>query len=87
MSLGYLLAASGEVARSGRIRAGLIDVGKFARIGSLVAGTWLCLLIPRLFASLARDAWLVDPGSARAEGWRIALVVMTGLVVAHILLA
>jgi hypothetical protein len=87
ISLGYLLEASARVAKTGRFRDGLIDIGKFARIGSLVAGTWLCLLVPRLCASLARDAWLVDPGSARAEGWRIALVVATGLVVAHVLLA
>jgi hypothetical protein len=87
VSLGYLLEASGRVARSGRIRDGLIDVGKFARIGSLVAGTWLCLLIPRLIASLARDAWLIDPGSTAAGGWRIGLIACTVFVIGHILLA
>src|SRR5687767_2517340 len=48
MTLGYLLAVSGRVALSGRLRDGFIDIFKFARIGSLAAGTWLCLLLPRL---------------------------------------
>ena len=87
ISLGYVLEASGRVAKSGKFRDGLMDIGKFARIGSLVAGTWLCLLVPRLLASLAHDAWLVDPGSARAGGWRVALVVGAAVVVAHVLLA
>src|SRR5262245_49199645 len=38
LSLGYLLEASGRVASSGRLRDGFIDIDKFARIGSLVAG-------------------------------------------------
>src|SRR4051812_13641505 len=85
--LGYLLEASGSVAKSGRIRDGFIDIGKFARIGSLVAGTWLCLLLPRLVSSLATDAWLIDPGGAAAAGWRAAQIACTVLVIAHILLA
>jgi hypothetical protein len=87
ISLGYLLEASGRVARSGRLRDGFIDIGKFARIGSMVAGTWLWLLVPRLFSSLAADAWLIDPGSAAARVWRVGLYVCTIVVVGHILLA
>src|SRR4051812_2159275 len=85
--LGYLLEASGSVARSGRIRDGFIDISKFARIGSLVAGTWLCLLVPRLVSSLATDAWLIDPGGAAAARWRAAQIACTVLVIAHVLLA
>jgi hypothetical protein len=87
VSLGYLLEASGRVARTGKIRDGFIDIGKFARIGSVVAGTWLCLLVPRLVSSLARDAALIDPGSLATSGWRIGLIVCTVLVIGHILLA
>jgi len=87
LSLGYLLEASGRVARSGRIRDGFIDIPKFARLGSLAAGTWLCLLVPRLVASLASDAWLIAPGSNTAQAWRIGLVAVTLLTVGHILLA
>jgi hypothetical protein len=87
ISLGYLLEASGRVARSGRIRDGFIDIGNFARIGSIVAGTWLCLLVPRLISSLAADAWLIDPAGFAARGWRVAQIGCTVLVVGHILLA
>lgn len=86
-SLGYLLEASGRVARSGRLRDGFIDIGKFARIGSLVAGTWLWLWIPRLVSSLATDAWLIDPSGAGARAWRIGLIACTVLVIGHVLLA
>jgi hypothetical protein len=87
LTLGYLLEASGSVAKSGRIRNGFIDIGKFARIGSLVAGTWLCLLVPRLVSSLATDAWLIDPEGRAAGLWRVAQIACTVLVVAHVLLA
>jgi hypothetical protein len=87
VSLGYLLETSGRVARSGRLRDGFIDMPKFARIGSLVAGTWLWLLLPRLMSSYAADAWLIDPGSVAARGWRIGQFVVTAVVIGHILLA
>jgi hypothetical protein len=87
VSLGYLLEASGRVARSGRLRDGFIDMPKFARMGSLVVGTWLWLLLPRLLSSYATDAWLIDPGSAAARGWRLAQIIVTALVLGHILLA
>lgn len=87
LSLGYLLEASGRVARSGRLRDGFIDLDKFARLGSLLLGTWLCLWIPQLVGSLAADAWLIDPGSATARGWRLAYVISTMAVLGHILLA
>lgn len=87
VSLGYLLEASGRVAKSGRLREGFIDIDKFARIGSMVAGTWLWLWLPRFVSSLATDAWLIDPSGRSAMLWRISLFVVTTLVVAHILLA
>jgi hypothetical protein len=87
ITLGYLLDASGRVAKSGRLRDGFIDIGKFARVGSLVAGTWVCLLIPRLISSLASDAWLIDPDGFAARGWRIAQIAITALVISHVLLA
>ncbi|MEX2175168.1 MAG: hypothetical protein WD872_12470 [Pirellulaceae bacterium] len=87
VSLGYLLEASGRVARSGRLRDGFIDMPKYARIGSVIAGTWLWLWIPRFMSSVATDAWLIDPGSPSARGWRLAQIVVTVLVIGHILLA
>src|SRR5688572_8036927 len=87
ISLGYLLEASGRVAKSGRLRDGFMDIDKFARIGSIVAGTWMWLWVPRLVSSLATDAWLIDPSGVSAMAWRIGLFVCTALVIAHILLA
>jgi len=87
VSLGYLLEASGRVARKGRIRDGFIDLPKFARIGSLVVGTWLMLLPLRLLADLSRSAYLIDPMGPNARGSRFALLACTVLVVAHLLLA
>lgn len=87
VTLGYLLTVSGNVAQSGRLRDGFIDIFKFARIGSMVAGTWLCLLVPRLVASYATDAWLIDPTGPEAQIWRIAQMTITAVVIAHILLA
>lgn len=87
VSLGYLLEASGRVARSGRLRDGFIDIGKFARIGSLVIGTWLWLLAPRLISSLATDAWLIDPSGVSARWWRVAQLAVTFAVIGHVLLA
>jgi hypothetical protein len=87
ISLGYLLEASGRVAKSGRLRDGFIDMPKFARIGSLVAGTWLWLWVPRLLSIVALDAWLIDATSAQARVLRLVQLVVTGLVIAHILLA
>lgn len=87
VSLGYLLEASGRVATSGRLRDGFIDIGKFARVGSLVFGTWLWLWLPRLVRSLATDAWLIDADSRTARAWHFGLVACTVLVIAHVLLA
>ena len=87
VSLGYLLEVSGRVAKGGRLRDGFMDISKFARIGSLAAGTWLWLLVPRLISALATDAWLIDPGSFSARAWRVGQIVVALLVISHILLA
>jgi hypothetical protein len=85
-SLGYLLEASARVTRSGRLRDGFIDLPRFARIGSLVAGTWLMLLPIRFLSGLVRDAEAI-PDNPAAGAWRMGLVVVTALMVGHILLA
>ena len=85
-SLGYLLEASARVTRSGRLRDGFIDLHRFARIGSLVAGTWLMLLPIRFLAGLSRDAEAI-PNNPAVGIWRFALTTCTILMVCHILLA
>jgi hypothetical protein len=85
-SLGYLLEASGRVTRSGKLRDGFIDLHRFARIGSLVAGTWLMLLPIRFLAGLTRDAEAI-PGNPAVGAWRLGLTICTVLMVGHVLLA
>ncbi|MFO0871802.1 MAG: DUF4013 domain-containing protein [Pirellulales bacterium] len=84
LSLGYLLEVSGRVARSGRLRDGFVGVRKAARIGSVLLGTWFILWPLRMVSDLWYSAWLIDPQSPTARGWRLALIVLTGLVVLHL---
>ncbi len=87
LSLGYLLEVSGRVAETGKIREGFVGVRKAYRVGSLAAGTYL-MLLPLYFIS---DMWytssLIDPTSGVTLGWRIALIITTIFMCAHILLA
>lgn len=85
-ALGYLLEASGRVARSGRLRDGFIDIWRYSRIGSLVAGTWLMLLPLRFVSGLALDAEIASGGTV-AAAWRVGLLLLTIATVGHILLA
>jgi hypothetical protein len=87
LSLGYLLESSARVARTGRLRDGLIGVRRAARVGGLVAGCGLALVIPWLVGGFARSAELIDPGGRIARGWRFALTVVTVLTLAHVALA
>ncbi|HET6879087.1 MAG TPA: hypothetical protein VFI31_02965 [Pirellulales bacterium] len=84
LSLGYLLEASGRIARTGRLRDGFVGVRKASRLGSLVFGAWLVLLPLRLVSTLATSARLIDPDSRAARGWSTALWVCTALAVIHI---
>lgn len=84
LTLGYLLEASGRVARTGRLRDGLIGVRVAARIGGLVLGTWLMLLPLRLVSSLWLSAQLIEPDGAVARGWQAALTILTLVMLLHI---
>lgn len=85
LSLGYLLEASGRIARTGRLRDGFVGVRKASRLGSMVFGVWLVLLPLRFVSTLATSARLIDADSRAAHGWAAALWVATALAVAHIL--
>ncbi len=87
LSLGYLLEASARIARSGRLRDGFVGIRKAARVGSLVAGTFLMLLPLRFISDLWTSAQLIDPASPATAILRALLVVLSVLVVAHILWA
>ncbi len=72
LSLGYLLESSARVARTGRIRDGLIGVRLAARVGGLAAGIWLSLVPAWLVGIRARSAELIDPGGPIARRWQMA---------------
>src|SRR6476619_4114459 len=82
-----MLACSGRVARQGRFRDGFVDLDKWARIGSLVAGSWLMLVPLRFVAGLANDASYITTSGITPVAWRVGLILFTALTVAHILLA
>ena len=85
LSLGYLLEASGRIARTGRFSAGFVGVRQAARAGSIVLGAWLWLWPVRFCSSLATSAHLIKPGSRSDRLWTIALWTLTVLVVLHII--
>jgi hypothetical protein len=84
LSLGYLLEAGGRIARTGRVRDGFIGVRLAARLGGIVAASWLLLLPVRLLADLACSAQIIDPGSPSAEAWRRGLFVLIAITAVHI---
>jgi hypothetical protein len=87
LSFGYLLEAGGRVARSGRLRDGLVGVRRSARVGSVAIGCWLVLLPVRFVSTLTASAQLVDPGGPIARRWRIGLLLLTVLAFLHVLAA
>jgi hypothetical protein len=84
LSLGYLLEAGGRVARTGRLRDGFIGVRLAARLGGVVAGSWLALLPVRVVSGLAHSAQVIDPGGAVAARWRAGLLVLTAVTAVHV---
>ena len=77
VTLGYFLESSARVARTGRLRDGIIGVRPAARIGCLAAAIWLALIPAWLVGSYARAAQLIDPGGPGARYWRIGQLVVT----------
>jgi hypothetical protein len=86
-SLGYMLEASGRIARTGSITAGFVGYRQAARVGGLVLGAWLALLPLTWVASLCRSAELIDPQSDTARGWGIAVLVLAVLTSVHLVAA
>lgn len=87
LSLGYMLEASGRVARTGRLRDGFIGVGRAARVGGVVAGTWLATWPAWLVESFAGSAALIDPGGPIALRWRAAAIAAILLTLIHVFAA
>jgi hypothetical protein len=84
LTLGYLLESSGRVARTGRLRDGLIGLRLAARIGRAVIGIWLSLVPAWLVSSFARSAELIDPDGPVSRTWRAGLLAVTILSIMNI---
>lgn len=84
LSLGYLFEASARVARTGRLRDGLIGVRRAAWVGGVVAGTWLALLPLHAIQSFAHSAEMIDPGGRIARGWGRAVTLTAILSFLHV---
>ena len=87
LSLGYLLEATGRVARSGRLRDGFVGVRTAARLGGIVLWSWLLLLPVRFVSDLATSAAIIDPRGRAAELWRLGLYALIAVTALHILTA
>jgi hypothetical protein len=85
LSLGYLLEASGRVAKSGRFRDAWIGVRRASRVGKIVAGCWLWLLPARFVSSLATSAELIDPDGSVARRCRLGLLIVVLLTLFHLI--
>ncbi len=87
LSLGFLLEASGRVARSGRLRNGFIGLSRFAAAGRILLACWLWILPIRLVYSFWQDAELIQAGSDAATRLRLILVLMILGIGAHLIRA
>ncbi len=84
LSLGYFLESAARVARTGRLRDGVIGARRAAHVGCVAAASWLSLIPAWLVGSYARSAELIDPGGPTARRWWIGLFVVTALSLFHI---
>jgi hypothetical protein len=87
LSLGYFLEVCGRIGRTGRVREGFIGIRKAARVGSLVAGTWIMLLPIRYVSAVWYAAYLIDPSSPNTRILRVVQLVLTVLIISHIVAA
>ncbi len=89
LSLGYLLEASGRIARSGRWRDGALGVRPAARVGGVALGWWLWFWPARFAVDYADSAALLDPADAglTATGWRVGTTLLALAVGLHLTLA
>lgn len=76
LSLGYLLEASGRIARSGRLQDGVIGVRRAAPVGRAILMGWLYLLPWRFATSMHESAVLIDPAGETAGFWKGMQVVL-----------
>jgi hypothetical protein len=84
LSLGYLLEAASRVARTGRLRDGVIGVRPAARVGGIALGVVVSLIPLWLARSFAESAAVIDPDGRGAVLWRAGVILVSGLTVLHV---
>ncbi len=84
LSFGYLLEVSGRLARGQRFRDAMIGLPKARVLGSMILGTWLCLLPVRLLSGFWFQAYLIEPTSSQTTTLRAAQLILLGLTLAHL---
>lgn len=87
LTLGYLLEAEGNVARTGKLRNAMPLLSLAPRLGGIAAGTWFWWWAVRLVADAASDARLIAPGTKTANAWLIGLRIFAVVVSIHLILA
>ncbi|HEX3152730.1 MAG TPA: hypothetical protein VHR66_31950 [Gemmataceae bacterium] len=87
LSLGYLLEASGRVAKSGRIRDGFPGIRRAARLGGIILASWVFVLPLRILADFTDSAQIIDPESNASTAWRFGHYLLMALIIVHITLA
>lgn len=87
LALGYLLEASGRVARSGRFRDGFIGVRTAAKFGGVVVAGFLLWLPLYGMSLLAESARIIDPHGRIARQWELGLSALAILFALHVISA
>ena len=87
LCLGYLLAVSGRIAQTGRLRDGFIGLTKAAVLGRVIVFGWLFLWPLRFAASMRDSARLIHPEGNIANIWQIVLIIGLALYAWHMIWA
>jgi len=84
LALGYLLEASGRVARTGRLRDGFIGVRMAARWGAIAVAGFLLWLPLYGMSIMAESARIIDPTGPIARWWEFALAALAAAFALHV---
>ncbi len=84
LSLGYLLEATGRVARTGRLRTGLPGLTLAARLGGWLLGTWLVGWPLRAAAGMWYSSALINGGGGPTRFWYLVMVGTGALTALHL---
>jgi hypothetical protein len=84
---GFLMEVQARVARTGKLRSAFYLLPAAQRLAGVLLAIWLWLLPIQFLSAMARDSWLLGPGSFTAWLWAIVLIVCSLLIASHLLFA